>query len=59
LCGEGVATEQYATKDCHPEYWRLPNLYEEDLKKVGGALSTLGNIPMFHEDPDPISGLLA
>jgi hypothetical protein len=59
LCGEGVATERRTTEDRHPEYRRLPNLHEEDLKEVGGALSTLGNVPVFREDPDPISGLLA
>jgi hypothetical protein len=56
---KGIATEQHATKDHHPKYWRPPNLHEEDLKEVGGAFLTLGNTLVFREDPDPILGLLA
>jgi len=54
LHGEGAATEWHAINDClcsKPS--KLPDLHIEVLEEAGGALLTLGNLPVLPENIGP------
>lgn len=49
--GESTAIERRTTEDRRPERLKPP---DENLQEAGEALSTLGNVPVLHADPDPL-----
>ena len=49
--GEGAVTKWRATEVLCPECLKPPDKVLQDAR---GAFSTLGNVPVFHEYPDPL-----
>jgi len=52
-CGEGAATEQRTTEDCHLGPSKLPDAQAEGLQEARGVPLVLGDSPAFLEDVDP------